>query len=126
MSRLKANLTYMAALADRKPEVKVPPCPAYLSAPTLNMALKLRAQPVAPEGSEAKPDPSSDREERDRSIKDLYARLQAAFPGIDPKKEPVYRMPAPGPKPGNAGPMQASPTTQQAPQMPVMPAPSLT
>ena len=51
----------MAALADRKPEVKVPPCPAYLSAPPLNLALKLRAPAVGgPEGSENNIDPVYD------------------------------------------------------------------
>jgi hypothetical protein len=98
MNRLKANLTYMAALADRKPDVKVPQSPAYLAAPNLNLALKLRTPTDNPDAKQN----SSDRTERERSIKDLYARLQAAFPGIDPKKEPQYRMPAPGQVPAQA------------------------
>ena len=129
MGRLKANLAYMAALADRKPDVKVPPHPAYLSAPNLSLSLKLRVPSDAPEIST---DPSADREERDSSLKALYSRLQAAFPGVDPKKEPTFRMPAPGQKPGGNAPgaagagAQASPTTQQAPQplVPAMSAPS--
>ncbi|KAF4467885.1 CYC8-general repressor of transcription [Fusarium albosuccineum] len=127
MRRLQANLSYMAALADRKPEVKVPPCPAYLSAPPLNLSLKLRAPAVGPDGSENKIDPVSDREERDKSIKDLYSRLQAAFPGFDPKKEPAFRMntQAGGQKAGNPAANQGSPTAQKTPQMTNMPAPPM-
>lgn len=128
MRRLQANLSYLAALADRKPEVKAPPCPAYLSAPPLNLSIKLRTQPMSVEGSDVKIDPNTDREERANSIKDLYQRLQAVFPGFDPKKEPVYRVNAqqgglPGQKPGNQGMSQASPTTQRTPQMTNMPVP---
>lgn len=127
MRRLQANLSYMAALADRKPEVKAPPCPAYLTAPPLNLSFKLRAPATGTEGSD-KIDPVADREERDKSIKDLYSRLQAVFPGFDPKKEPVFRMPAQlggqGQKLG-AGGSQASPTAQKTPQMTSMAAPPM-
>lgn len=115
----------MAALADRKPEVKVPPCPAYLTAPPLNISLKLRALPIGAEGSEIPIDPVADREDRDRSIKELYRRLQAAFPGVDTKKEPAFRMPGAGQKPGHHGGSQASPTAQRTPQMPNMPGPPM-
>jgi hypothetical protein len=123
MRRLQANLSYMAALADRKPEVKAPPCPAYLTAPPLNLSLKPRAL----EGSDKGMDLVADREERDKSIKELYSRLQAVFPGFDPKKEPVYRVPPQGGPQGqkhNPGMSQASPTAQKTPQMTNMPAPS--
>lgn len=127
MRRLQANLSYMAALADKKPEVKVPPCPAYLSAPPLNLSIKLRTQPMAPDGSENKIDPMADREERAQSIKELYSRLQAVFPEFDPKKEPTFRMPGQsgpgGQKPGNIAGNQASPTAQKTPQMMNMAAP---
>lgn len=123
MRRLQANLSYMAALADRKPEVKVPPCPAYLSAPPLNLSLRLRSPSVVPEGQDANIDTVADRQERDKSIRDLYKRLQAVFPGFDPKKEPAFRMPGPGQKSGGQGSNQASPTVQQNPQMPTMSAP---
>lgn len=124
MKRLQANLTYMAAVADRKPEVKVPPCPAFLSPPQLNLSLRLRANPIGMEGNEAQFDPLADREHRDMSIKELYQRLQEVFPGIDPKKEPTYRQaPAGAQRPGNPGMNQTSPTSQQAPQMPNMNAP---
>lgn len=122
MRRLQANLSFMAAMADRKPDAKVPPCPAFLSAPPLNLTLRPRAQPSSAEGTDTKVDPSTDREQRDKSIKELYARLQAVFPGFDPKKEPPYRMPAAG-KAGN--PLgQGSPAPSKAPQLPNAPMPS--
>ncbi len=125
MRRLQANLSYMAALADRKPEVKVPPCPAYLTAPPLNLTLKLKAPPMGAEGADPNIDPVADRAERDKSIKELYRRLQGVFPGFDPKKEPhTFGKPAAGQKAGaQTASNQASPTVQQAPQMPNMPAP---
>ncbi|RGP75305.1 cyc8-general repressor of transcription [Fusarium sporotrichioides] len=127
MRRLQANLSYMAALADRKPEVKVPPCPAYLNAPPLNLSAKLRAPAIGgPEGTENNIDPVADREERNNSIKDLYSRLQAAFPGFDPKKEPVFRANTQGgQKPGNLMGSQASPTTQRTPKITNMGAPPM-
>ena len=120
MRRLQANLAYMATLADRKPETKPSPCPAYLTPPSLTLSVKLRAQPIVPEGGDFKIDPVTDREERDVAIKELYTRLQACFPGIDPTKEPVFRQPGPGmaQKPqGNPGFNQASPISQKTPQM---------
>jgi hypothetical protein len=125
MKRLQGNLTYMAAVVDRKPDPKIPPCPAYLSPPPLNLNLRLRAPPVTLEGMTQPFDPTADRQSRDKSIRDLYQRLQAVFPGIDPKKEPTYKMPPGGPRPGHqgGGMNQASPTVQQAPQMPNMAAP---
>ncbi|RBA16781.1 hypothetical protein FPRO05_01505 [Fusarium proliferatum] len=125
MRRLQANLSYMAALADRKPEVKVPPCPAYLTAPALTLSLKLRAPAVGPEGADNNIDPVADREERNNSIRDLYSRLQAVFPGIDPKREPAYRMNTQGgQKPGMMG-SQASPTAQRTPKITNMGAPPM-
>jgi len=98
--RLHTNLAYMAVLADRK-SVQAPPNPAYLMPPPLNLKLKLRVPktaPGAPDGAtELPPDPNSDREERDQLLKDLYKRLQALFPGVDPRKEPP-------PQPPNARP----------------------
>ncbi|ENH73799.1 hypothetical protein FOC1_g10011118 [Fusarium oxysporum f. sp. cubense race 1] len=125
MRRLQANLSYMAALADRKPEVKVPPCPAYLTAPALTLSLKLRVPAVGPEGADNNIDPVADREERNNSIRDLYSRLQAVFPGIDPKREPAYRMNTQGgQKPGMMG-SQASPTAQRTPKITNMGAPPM-
>lgn len=127
MRRLQGNLSYMAALADRKPEVKLPPCPPYLSAPPLNMALKLRAMPIGAENSSVPIDPVADREERNKSIQDLYRRLQAVFPEHDPKNEPAYRTSATGQKPGNpmVASQQASPAAQRTPQLSNMPGPPM-
>ncbi|KAK3324670.1 hypothetical protein B0T19DRAFT_235939 [Cercophora scortea] len=96
MRRLQANLAYMAALADRKATVQVPAYPAYLTSPPLNLNITLRVsqtQNLLDESAEKTVDPKADREERDRIMKDLYKKLQALFPGIDPKKEPVPQMP---------------------------------
>jgi hypothetical protein len=125
MRRLQANLAYMATLADRKPDTKPSPCPAFLTAPNLTLSVKLRAQPIVPEGGDYKIDSVTDREERDIAIKELYARLQACFPGIDPTKEPAFRPTGmAGQKaPGNPGFAQASPTAQKTPQMTNMPMP---
>lgn len=127
MRRLQGNLSYMAALADRKPDVKVPPCPPYLSAPPLSMALKLRAMPIGAENSSVPVDPVTDREERNKSIQDLYRRLQAVFPEHDPKNEPAYRTSASGQKPGNpmVASQQASPAAQRTPQLSNMPGPPM-
>lgn len=130
MRRLQGNLTYLAALADRK-GAQLPPCPAYLSPPPLNLNLKMRSQPpVQPDSSEKQLDPNTDREERDKFIKEMYKKLQALFPGIDPKKEPAHQMTnaraaqaqqanqnGPRPTPAQA-PNQGSPTpaTSQAPR----------
>lgn len=46
-------------------------------------------------------DGGADRGERDKIIKDLYQKLHALFPGLDPTKEPVY---TPVSKPGGMNP----------------------
>lgn len=119
MRRLQANLSYMAALADRKTETKGPQYPSFMTAPPLNLSLRHRAQPLAPEGSDTKVDPVADREERDKAMKDLYRRLQAAYPGVDFKKEAATRpQPGVGGKPGNPPGFQGSPIPQKTPQIP--------
>jgi hypothetical protein len=127
MRRLQSNLGYMAALADRKPDVKVPPCPHYLMAPPLNLSVKLRSPAQAMEGADPNMDLQTDRAARDKSLKDLYKRLQAVFPGIDWKKEPANRMsnaPPNAPPKNNLGAFyQPSPSAQKTPQMSNMPAP---
>lgn len=123
MRRLQSNLSYMAAMADKKPDVKVPPYPANLSAPPLNLTLRLRLSPIGPEGPDTSIDPLADRQERDKAMKDLYRRLQDLFPGFDLKKEPTFRMPPAGHKIGVQGSNQASPTVQQNAQMPNFAAP---
>jgi len=90
LRRLNANLQFLAGLADRKN--KLPPCPAILSSPPLNLTLEIRAQPDGPDESadQQKIEPAADRHERDKQLKELYKKLQMLFPGIDPKKEPAY------------------------------------
>lgn len=138
--RLQANLSYLASLADRKASAQVPPCPGYLSAPPLNMKVKLKALAVTPDATE-RSDSSGDREDRDKYIKELYKRLQGLFPGFDPKKEPPYPTPAQqkpnaaqaaamqnaqqqrmasGQAPNSGSPAQV----QKTPQMTTAPAPS--
>lgn len=92
----------MAALADRK-SVQAPPCPAYLMPPPLNLKLKLRVpQSTSEDSTERPPDPNADREERDQMLKDLYKKLQALFPGVDPRKEPPPQAPNPRAAPPGA------------------------
>lgn len=93
MRRLQGNLAYLAALADRKGNVHVPAHPAYLSAPSLNLALKTRAQNAGSGtgGSDNTTDVMADREERHRDMVEQYAKLQALFPGVDPNKEPAIQ-----------------------------------
>lgn len=91
------------------------------------MALKLRAMPIGAENSSVPVDPVADREERNKSIQDLYRRLQAVFPEHDPKNEPAYRTSASGQKPGNpmAASQHASPAAQRTPQLSNMPGPPM-
>lgn len=135
MRRLQANLAYLAALADRKPSVTVPPCPAYLSPPPLNMTLRVRHHPVEGEGKVA--DPVADRELRFKELKELYAKLQSLYPNVDPKKEPTFQQPNPRQQQPGAGQqgMKTVPGTQggpvmsqgqRTPQMPNMSAPTPT
>lgn len=147
MRRLQGNLTYLAALADRKVG-QVPPCPAHLMPPPLNLSIKMRS-PTAP-GPDSNENPSepdsekdrlltADREERDKLLKELYRKLQAQFPGIDPRREPAYAMPNQGQQqqhnnqrsggPGGGGPAStqgspaANPQAQRSGQTPTQPAP---
>ncbi|KAK4033762.1 hypothetical protein C8A01DRAFT_49708 [Parachaetomium inaequale] len=98
MRRLQANLTYMFALADRKGKAQVPPSPAYLTPPPLNMQLKLKLPPSTPDDPVERPaDPVADRNERYQLLKSLYRKLQSLYPGVDPKKEPpAQQQPAGG------------------------------
>lgn len=96
MRRLQANLTYMFALADPKGKAQIPPSPAFLTPPPLNLQLKLRLPPSTPDDPIERPaDPVADRAERDQLLKNLYKKLQSLFPGIDFRKEPLLQR-APG------------------------------
>ncbi len=108
MRRLQANLGYLAALADRK-AAQTPPSPSYLTAPSLNLNLRLRF-PLRPTDNPAdKPiDPNPDRPDRDKCLKDLYKKLQALFPGIDPRKETLPQAPNSRPGAPNQHPNQGT------------------
>ncbi|KAL2266986.1 hypothetical protein VTJ83DRAFT_4263 [Remersonia thermophila] len=106
MKRLQANLTYMFALADRKGKPQIPPSPAYLTPPPLNLNLRIRLPPPSgPDDPIERPaDPVADRAERDQLIKSLYKKLQALYPGVDPNKEPnPNQLQAGASKPGGPG-----------------------
>lgn len=98
--RLQANLSYLANLTSNKIDAVRQPSPMYLSTPPLNLNLKLRPMMATPDSD--KIDGGADRQERDKIIKDLYQKLHALFPGVDPTKEPVYNpvSKAGGPNPG--------------------------
>ena len=99
MRRLNVNFAYMAPYADRRP---AQPCPAILTPPPLNLNIKLRAPQSTPgEPTESMPDPNLDRVERDKILKDLYKKLQALYPGIDPRKE--YTSQGANARPGQPG-----------------------
>ncbi|KXJ95248.1 hypothetical protein Micbo1qcDRAFT_157095 [Microdochium bolleyi] len=107
MRRLQANLAYLAALADKKSQGTPSSSPAFLKAPPLNTRAKLKPMPP-PESTDgtinnqvSNNNTASDREETSRYLQDLYKKLQALFPGVDPNKEPV--MPGPGNRPGAGG-----------------------
>src|SRR3569833_1624001 len=87
MRRLHTNHAYLASLADRKGSVPVAKGPQYLLPPTLNLKIKMRGPIMPPllDSSDTKPDLDADREDRDKSLKELYRRLQALYPGVDPK-----------------------------------------
>lgn len=114
LRRLNANLQYLAALADRKN--KLPPCPAILSAPPLNMGLSVRYLPENAEGADGPVDAAADREERNKYLRGLYGKLQALFPGIDPKREPAFSIQRAGAGAG-AQQKQGSPQGQGTPRM---------
>ncbi|KAL7628942.1 hypothetical protein AAE478_000459 [Parahypoxylon ruwenzoriense] len=108
--QLQTNLTYLAALADKKGNVTVAPCPTYLRAPPLNTSIKLKM--ISPDGSDSQD--ASDRNETAKYIQELYRKLQGLYPGIDPNKEPTYPLPPArqGTQPANA----AKPGTQTSSQ----------
>ncbi|KAK8128296.1 hypothetical protein PG984_009404 [Apiospora sp. TS-2023a] len=126
MRRLQTNLSYLAALADKKGALQAPPCPMYLKPPPLHTKVKLRPM-QNPDGGEAKPE-ASDREETAKYMTDLYIKLQGLYPDIDPSKEPAYQVPANrsnNTKPGAQTPSQASPVpgNKKTPTMSSTPAP---
>jgi hypothetical protein len=95
MRRLHSNLAYLAALADKKGSVQVPPSPSYLMAPPLNLTIRIRGTIPATDGKPPT-DPTTDRAERYHYMKGLYTKLQALFPGVDPSIEPQLQGGGPG------------------------------
>ena len=99
MRRLQGNLAYLAAIADRshKPSSQIPPHPAVMSAPPLTPRTKkdsISSPPTEAKNENATEDKKpeegespEDRENRIQTLKDQYRRLQALFPGVDPKKD---------------------------------------
>ena len=91
MRRLQCNLAYLAATADRshKPSSQIPAHPAIMSAPP-PPPKPSTSSPVSPPTPKNEPKQTeAEAEERAGVIGDLYRRLQALFPGVDPKTEPV-------------------------------------
>ncbi|CAK7565757.1 MAG: hypothetical protein SEPTF4163_003683 [Sporothrix epigloea] len=67
--------------------------PNFLSAPSLNLNIRLHAAPPAAElaaGTVPPEDPNSDREARVQYIRELYGKLQSLYPGVDYTKEPAF------------------------------------
>lgn len=98
MRRLQSNLAYLAAIADRshKPSSQIPPHPAIMSAPALspkapttntNASPKIETKKEDSEDNKKLEDPPEDQSE---TLKELYKKLQALFPGADPKKETPF------------------------------------
>ena len=98
MRRLQGNLAYLAAIADRshKPSSQIPPHPACMSAPPLSLRPKREVRSSASEtkienmDQENKPESIESLKEsefRVETLKDQYKRLQALFPGADPKHD---------------------------------------
>ncbi|ESZ99079.1 hypothetical protein SBOR_0489 [Sclerotinia borealis F-4128] len=90
MRRLQSNLAYLAAIADRthKPAAQVPSHPAVLFAPSLTPK-PAHTDPTSAitNGGDSASTPEERYEDRSEILKDLYKRLQALYPGVDPKKE---------------------------------------
>ncbi|KAL3421077.1 hypothetical protein PVAG01_07522 [Phlyctema vagabunda] len=88
MRRLQCNLAYLAAIADRshKPSSQIPPHPGIMSAPPTRKPNS--PSTGSPVNADVKSDHGEGDEERDTTLKELYERLQALFPGVDPKKDP--------------------------------------
>src|SRR4051794_33011484 len=108
MPRLQGNLAYLAAIADRhhKPSDQIPSHPLVMSAPPLtprssnpntssspktsppsNPTKADTAQNIAKEEKKDSSIGQVDDVDRPERLKELYRKLQALFPGVDPKKD---------------------------------------
>ncbi|KAI2635449.1 hypothetical protein GGS21DRAFT_515902 [Xylaria nigripes] len=108
MRRLQTNLAYLAAIVDkpRKPPQISQLYPAFLKPPILNINMKTR-KVLNEDGIEIEIGPS-DREETAKYFAELYGKLQALFPELDPNKEPPMR---PFPQASHAALMQSGSQT---------------
>ncbi|KAN0104835.1 hypothetical protein V8E51_010580 [Hyaloscypha variabilis] len=104
MRRLQCNLAYLAAIADRshKPSSQIPAHPAIMFAPPPSQKPSGQHTPSSISSPTTKKEDSSEDKKPDQDVKrpeemeaeralavgDLYKKLQALFPGVDPKKEP--------------------------------------
>ncbi|KAL5612575.1 hypothetical protein BROUX41_004330 [Berkeleyomyces rouxiae] len=113
LRRLSSNLQYLAGLAD--PKLKGLPRPSLLTPPPLNLNLRLRISPFGIDGENAPSiDAVGERMERDKLIRELYSKLQACFPGMDPSKEIAFNNTrAPGGQPHGTPQSQAQPHLHQ-------------
>lgn len=99
MKRLQVNFQYQSSI-QRNPATAVFPAP-FLTAPPLSTTLKLKLPPASPDDVLERPlDPSADRLQRIEGLKQLYAKLQALFPGVDPKREQPGSQASPAMRPG--------------------------
>ncbi|KAI0203794.1 hypothetical protein F4808DRAFT_415829 [Astrocystis sublimbata] len=120
MRRLQTNLAFLAGLADkeRKPSQPAQPHPVFLKPPPLNASIKRKqAQMLDQNGKDVMTD-ITDREETVKSLWDLYKKLQALYPDVDPNKEPGVRPPGQAPGSAQSGtqtPSQASPVPGKQP-----------
>ncbi|ATZ51742.1 hypothetical protein BCIN_07g03270 [Botrytis cinerea B05.10] len=90
MRRLQSNLAYLAAIADRshKPAAQIPSHPAIMFAPTLTYK-PAHTIPISAPTNDDDPasKPEEGHEDRREILKEAYERLQALYPGVDPKKD---------------------------------------
>ncbi|KAI0996273.1 hypothetical protein K3495_g11907 [Podosphaera aphanis] len=87
MRRLQSNLAYLAARTDRnKPLNQLPTHPQFMSPPTPSSNLTQLNSIVntSPNSSRNKDEGEVDRIE---VIREYYRKLQALYPGVDPRKE---------------------------------------
>jgi hypothetical protein len=104
MRRLQSNLAYLAAIADRshKPSSQIPPHPAIMTAPNLTPRSSqsnsiISGSPKADVVKKEEPEEVKIEgldDDRSEALKEQYKKLQALFPGVDPKKEPPAQNPA--------------------------------
>lgn len=95
MRRLQSNLAYLAAIADRshKPSSQIPPHPAIMTAPPLTKSPSTTSSPNPAKKEDLEDKKPEDEQDRNEALKDQYKKLQALFPGVDPKKEPQMNVP---------------------------------